>query len=90
LKISKESSSSWSQEAHGRALHEQEDPMNLLDPLGLFNIPTKRTQGAQGAEGAQDAQGAGGPPNPLQAIGGLIQAAVAPVQQILGGVLGNL
>lgn len=63
--------------------------MNLLDPLGLFNVPSQ-TQGAQGASGAQGAQGAGGPPNPLQAVQGLLQAALAPVQQILGGVLGGL
>jgi hypothetical protein len=62
--------------------------MNLLDPLGLFNVGG--SQGAQGAGGAQGPQGAGGPPNPLQMAGQLLQAAMAPVQQILGGVLGGL
>lgn len=60
---------------------------NPLDPAGLFT--GGQAGGAEGASGAQGAQAAGGA-NPLEAIGGLLKAAMAPVQAILGGVLGGL
>ncbi|MFO0727983.1 MAG: hypothetical protein U1E65_29655 [Myxococcota bacterium] len=62
---------------------------NPLDPAGIFTGgQTGGAEGAQGASGPEGAQAAGG--NPLEAIGQLLKAATAPVQAILGGVLGGL